>query len=121
MAVVKLGQRPKNFKMSISVPLPEGEKGTVECVCTYRTMTEWGAFADGMVNEKSIEGLSWKEVLERKREKNAEYLMKVIEGWDLEAEFSKANVLQLCDEYPGIADEIINQYRAALIEGRLGN
>lgn len=121
MAVVKLGQRPKNFKKTISVSLPEGGTGTIECVFTYRTMTEWGAFADSMVNEKSIAGLSWKEVLERKRETNADYIMKVVEGWNLDSEFNKASVLQLCDEYPGIADEIINQYRDALIEGRLGN
>lgn len=121
MAVVKLGQRPKNFKKTITVPLPEGGSGSVECVFTYRTMTEWGALADSMVSEKSIDGMSWEDVLARKREKNAEYIMKVVESWDLEAEFSKASVLQLCDEYPGVADEIINQYRIALIEGRLGN
>jgi hypothetical protein len=35
--------------------------------------------------------------------------------------FSRAAVEQLCDELPGAAQDIMDAYRAAVVEGRLGN
>jgi hypothetical protein len=131
MARIKLGARPKHFSRVITVSLPEGGKGTIEVSYVYRTRSEFGQFVDEMVTAAgtkppaSQDGedvkFSLQQALERTRDTNADYIMKIMQDWDLDAEFSRASVVQLCDELPGAALEIIEQYRLAITEGRLGN
>ena len=130
MAKIVLGKRPRNFKRSIKVDLPEGGVGEVEVSFIYRTRTEFGAFIDSMMADAGVkqtgqsddeQKFSLEQALAKTREANADYIMKVADGWNLEAEFSRDTVAQLCDELPGVAMEIMNVYRAAITEGRLGN
>jgi len=130
MAKIILGKRPKNFKRSIKVDLPEGGVGEVEVSFVYRTRTEFGQFIDQMMEEAGVkqtgqsedeQKFSLEQALVKTREANADYIMRVADGWNLEAEFSRDTVAQLCDELPGVAMEIMNVYRAAITEGRLGN
>lgn len=130
MAKIKLGNRPKNFKRTIKVDLPEGGTGEVEISYIYRTRTEFGQFIDAMMEDAGVKQVSQsdedqkfslEEALAKTRDTNADYIMKVADGWNIDAEFSRATVAQLCDELPGVAVEIMNTYRAAVTEGRLGN
>lgn len=130
MAKIVLGKRPKNFKRNIKVDLPEGGVGEVEISYIYRTRTEFGQFIDEMMDAAGVkpesasaedQKFSLEEALAKTRDTNADYIMKVADGWNIDAEFSRANVAQLCDELPGVALEIMNTYRAAITEGRLGN
>lgn len=128
MATISLGKAPANFKKIVKVLMLDGTQGTIECVFKYRTSVEYGALVDEM-NAKaagdpepapdaptSVEGQ-----LKRKREKNGEYLLQIVEGWNLDVSFSLAAAIQLCDELPGAGDAIFETYRAAIVEGRLGN
>ena len=130
MAKIKLGARPKTFKHKIEVQLLDGEKGVVQMVYTYRTRTEFGQFLDELFGAANVDlksqadddvVVSLAEALAKTRDTNADYILKVAEGWDIEAEFSRESVAQLCDELPGVAMAIINAYRLAITEGRLGN
>lgn len=130
MAKIKLGNRPKNFKKVIKVQLLEGEDGTVEMSYLYRTRSEFGKFVDELFSDAGVKPasqededvkFSLKEALEKTVDSNADYIMKIADGWNLEHEFSREKVAQLCDELPGVAFEIINSYRMAITEGRLGN
>ncbi|MFD0669722.1 phage tail assembly chaperone [Ramlibacter sp. MAHUQ-53] len=130
MAKIVLGKRPKNFKRSITVDLPEGGKGGIEVSFIYRTRTEFGAFVDELMNSAGVKqtGQSDEEVkfsledaLSKTRDSNADYILKIADGWNLDEDFSRANVAQLCDELPGAALQIIEAYRVAITEGRLGN
>lgn len=130
MAKIKLGNRPKNFKRTIKVDLPEGGTGEMEISYIYRTRTEFGQFIDKMMDEAGVkpesasdadQKFSLEEALAKTRDTNADYILKVADGWNIDAEFNRANVAQLCDELPGAASEIMNTYRAAITEGRLGN
>lgn len=130
MAKIKLGNRPKTFKFNVEVVLPEGGKGSVEMVYKYRTRTEFGVFLDELfktaemqVKDQSEDNVivSIAEALAKTKDQNADYIMAIAEGWNLEDEFTHANVAQLCDELPGVAMAIINTYRQAVAEGRLGN
>ena len=130
MAKIKLGNRPKNFKYRIKVALPEGGEGTVEMTFKYMTRTEFGLFLDEILEGAKVSTpstadgdveISLAEALAKTCNQNADYILKIAEGWDLEDEFSRANVEQLCDELPGVALAIINTYRVAIAEGRLGN
>lgn len=130
MAKIRLGARPKNFRRSITITLPEGGKGVMEVSYIYRTRTEFGEFVDGLVKDAGVTqtgqtgedvAFSLAAALAKTREANADYIMRIIDGWNLDEEFSRASVAQLCDELPGAALEIMEQYRSAIVEGRLGN
>lgn len=130
MAKIILGSRPKNFTRIITVDLPEGGKGSVEMLFKYRTRTEFGEFIDHLldkagvsVKDTSEEALkfSLKEALEKTIEQNAEYILQVADGWNLDKDFNRQSVLQLCDELPGAAQAVMDAYREAITTGRLGN
>lgn len=130
MAKISLGKRPKSFKRVIKVPMVEGGFAAVEVAFIYRTRTEFGQFVDGVMkaaqvvpasaSDDDVE-FSLRDALERTRDTNADYILQIAEGWDLDEPFSRAAVVQLCDELPGAAQAIISEYRAAITEGRLGN
>lgn len=140
MAKIKLGGRPKNFKHKLTVEYIDEDgkftKGEIEMIYKYRTRTEFGEFLDELFGAAKVtpQGqtdddvvLSLAEALAKTRDTNADYILKIAEGWDLidqdkhPVEFTRANVAQLCDELPGVAMSIINVYRSAITEGRLGN
>ena len=131
MPKIELGNTPKNFKYKVEVSLPgHAEKYSVEMLFKYRTRTQFGAFLDELFNAARVATPSQNEedvkialadALAKTVETNAEYIMAIADGWNLEAEFNLENVKRMCDELPGVAQEIINSYRAAVSEGRAGN
>ena len=130
MAKITLGKRPKSFKRAIKVPMLEGGEGTMEVSFVYRTRTEFGAFVDELLEAAQVVPASASDEdvkfslavsLSKTRDTNADYIMRIVDGWNLDSEFSRAAVVQMCDELPGAALAIIDQYRAAITEGRLGN
>ena len=128
MAKIKLGARPKNFKRVIKFPLLEGGEGAIEVVYKYRTRKEFGEFIDGLVDAAKVkvtpdegETFSMAAFMEKTAGSNSEYILQVIEGWNLDEEFSASNVQQLADEFPAAANAIMETYRVAITEGRLGN
>jgi hypothetical protein len=126
MAKIVLGNRPKNFKAKVTFPLLDGSDGLIEMSFRYRTRTEFGELIDTLMSDAGAaeqpEGqMSLAEALGKTRDTNAEYILKVADGWNLEEKFNLENVAQLCDEFPAAAMAIMNTYRAAITEGRLGN
>lgn len=137
MAKIKLGNRPKNFKRTISVQMLDGTTGTVECVFKYRTKKEFGELIDGITEAarqslKSAEPTEGEAPVEAKPFSLAEYhgnsvsaaadyILQILEGWNLDVEFSKDALEDLGNEFPGASAAIIETYRAAITEGRLGN
>lgn len=131
MAKIKLGARPKTFLHLITVPMPEGGMAQVQMVYKYRTRSEFGAFVDNLLLAAGTAppasqaaddvAFSLRQALEKTRDTNADYILQIAEGWNLDEDFNRASVVQLCDELPGAAQAIIEAYRAALTEGRLGN
>jgi hypothetical protein len=127
---VKLGMRPKNFKRTVKFPMVDGTEGVIEVVFKYRTRTEFGKFIDDMMNAANEQAdgqtaedqrVSLGRALEKTKEANADYILQIAEGWNLEESFDRDNLAQLCDEIPGAAMAIMDVYRAAIVEGRMGN
>jgi len=123
---VKLGTRPKNFKRVVTFPMLEGGEGSLEATFKYRTKTEFGKFVDGLFEaakeEKPADGkFSMADLMGKTRDKNAAYLLEVLEGWNLDEPLNRETAEQFCDELPGAAAEIMETYRRAVVEGRLGN
>lgn len=146
MAKIVLGKRPDSFKKTLKFPMHDGTEGTMEVSYRYRTLTEFGTFIDEWNGEQigkldaerlQLEAAKKKaldagetyvdpqvtneEVRGKQAKANTDYLMRILVGWNLDVEFSRDAVLQLCDELPGAAIEAMNSYRAAITEGRLGN
>ncbi len=126
MAKIKLGSRPKSFTRTVKVELLDGSEGAITCTFKYRTRTEFGVFIDSIVDKAKAAGKSDATptaagLMELSHEASADYLLQILEGWDLDEEFNRANVEQLCNELPAAAAAVMETYRAAISEGRLGN
>ena len=125
---IKLGNRPKSFKRIVTFDMLEGGKGSIECIYKYRTRSEFGVFVDALMEaagakDQQPEGekFSMRELMERTAGSNADYILDVLEGWNLDEDLSKPNVQQLSDELPAAAIAIMETYRTACIEGRAKN
>lgn len=124
MAKVVLGQRPKNFKREVSFPMLDGVEGVITCVFKYRTKTEFGAFIDQLFTDAGVapgSDISIAGLMARTVEKNGRYLIDILEGWDVDKDLTLTTAQQLADELPGGAAAIMEAYRQAVVEGRLGN
>lgn len=126
MAKIILGKRPESFKRKVTFPMLDGGDGIIMCEFKYRTKKEFGALIDSMAQDAGVapdvdKPLLIADLMGKTVEKNADYLMDIIKGWDAEADLTRDNVEQLCDELPGAAVAIMEAYRAAVVEGRLGN
>lgn len=122
MSKIKLGNRPKNFKHVVSFPMLDGTTGTIEVLYKYRTVSEFAQFIDKMSSEMGSEEVKGAgAVISRMVKVNAGYLLQVIEGWNLDEELNEETAHQLANELPAAAAAIMNNYRQAIVEQRLGN
>lgn len=126
MAKITLGKRPTNFKHTVKFKLLDGTEASIEIVYKYRTRKEFGAFIDEVAaaskqDRPADDELSWAKVMEQTGSSNAEYVMQAVEGWNLDESFTIENVQQLADELPAAIAAIMDTYRNAITQGRLGN
>lgn len=144
MAKVVLGKRPESFKRTLKFSMVDGTEGQMEVEYRYRTLTEFGEFIDQWdANAKALlaadkvkrdadraaaeaAGESYveptnQELRRAQAEANADYLFRILTGWNLDVKFELDAIIQLCDEIPAAANEAMNTYRIAITEGRLGN
>lgn len=124
MAKLILGQPPKSFKRAVTFKMIDGTDAVIECEFKYRTRKEFGEFIDGIfkdADEPSTGEFSMKKLMERTSSKNAEYLEAVLLGWNLDVDLDKAALEQMADEFPNAVSTIMEAYRTAVLEGRLGN
>jgi hypothetical protein len=137
---IKLGARPKSFARPITFPMLEGGEGSIEVSFIYRTRKELAKLTDEVqANAKaqadvdieamkakiekgeSVATLTQSDLLDRDISLQVDYVMKAIDGWNLDEKFNQASVMQLADELPAALKAIIDDYRKAINEGRLGN
>lgn len=135
MAKLVLGKRPKDFKRIVSIQMLDGTTGTVECTFKYRTRKEFAEFIDaktaaameaikaesGAAKADDDKPFSMKEHLEKSIETSADYILEILDAWNLDVELSRASLEDLANEFPGATTAIVETYRAAITEGRLGN
>ncbi|NLZ12370.1 MAG: hypothetical protein GX086_13715 [Alcaligenaceae bacterium] len=126
MAKIKLGQRPESFKHTVKFKMLDGSEASIEVDFAYRTRKEFGQFIDEIFAQSKEErpaddDFSWSALMEKTGSANAEYVMKAVKGWNLDEPFTKENVEQLADELPAAITAIMDTYREAVTQGRLGN
>jgi hypothetical protein len=130
-ANIKLGARPKTFARNVKTTDLDGADLLIPVTYKYRTLKEYGAWidtlapepttADGVVGEDGNKKFSAEAYVEKKSDWQTTKILQLLDSWGLDVAFDRANVKQLCDESPAAAEAIIEEYRAAIIEGRLGN
>lgn len=123
---IKLGTRPESFKRTITFPLIEGGEGSIELEYKYMTRSEFGAFIDEIFAQAKEEvpedgQFSMEALMEKTKDKNAAYILKIAKGWNLDVPFNRESVEQLCDELPAAATAAMETFRSAIVDGRLGN
>lgn len=140
MAKIILGQRPKSFEHTVSFLQLDGTPGSIGLTYKYRTRPEFAAFADELRAEiaaahaaelealkalvakgGAVADMTQAEILDRETKTNVSYIMRCVDGWNLDVPFDEAAVRQLADEVPAAIPEIIAAYRDAITTGRLGN
>jgi Phage tail assembly chaperone len=126
MAKVVLGKRPKTIDRTLTAKLPDGSTGEVPVSYRYRTRKEFAELIDATFGAAAgADGDAAPDTVaagtERSLEANADYIAQIVDGWGLDAPFTRESILQLCDELPGVALAIMAGYREAVVEGRLGN
>jgi len=139
MAKIVLGKRPETFKRTVAVPMLDGTKGTIECTFRYRTRKEFGALVDGIRAEAEKLGAqataeaapaeegapakewSLRDHFDKLVGTNAEYMLQILDGWNLDVPLNAESLQQLSDELPAASEAIVDAYRVAITEGRLGN
>ncbi|MBP0589278.1 hypothetical protein J8I87_06010 [Paraburkholderia sp. LEh10] len=126
MAKIALGKRPTSFKHVVKFPMLDGGEAAIEITYKYRTRKEFGAFIDEVFASSKEErpaddGFSWAALMEKTGSANADYVMQAVEGWNLDEAFTRENVQQLADELPAAITAIMDAYRNAITQGRLGN
>lgn len=125
MAKITLGKPPASFKKAVTFPMLDGSEGAIVCEFKYRTRKEFGAFVDGIAadagEEASGEPFSMEKLMSATVDRNAVYLQQVLTGWSLDEKMTLENLEALCNEVPAAAMAIMTAYRAAIVEGRLGN
>ena len=106
----------------------DGSKGSIDITYKYRTRKEFGLFIDEILEAAGEEKghadtdkFSMLDLMSKTADSNAEYVMRVVDAWSLEEELSRQNIQQLSDEIPAAVNAIMEQYRIAITEGRLGN
>lgn len=126
MAKIKLGNRPKNFKRIVKFKHLDGSEAAIEVQYKYRTRSEFGSFVDVLfadAKEKAPEDgkFSMTELMAKTGDRNAQYLGEILDGWDLDEPLTRENLQQLCDELPAAASALMEDYRTAILDGRVGN
>ncbi|GAB3416639.1 phage tail assembly chaperone [Massilia agilis] len=137
---IKLGARPKSFKHTVSFPMVDGTVGCIEVTYKYRTRREFAGFIDDLQATAKTQADAYaakakaqleqdgtvpmptqKELLEFGLSGSVDFIMASVEGWNLDEKFDRTAVEQLADEVPAAIPSIMEAYRGAINEGRLGN
>lgn len=105
MAKVKLAlTNAPTFKAKVAIPVPGAKAVEVEFTFKGRTGEQFKEFVDALAGME-----------------DAEAIMGLASGWELDDPFTRENVALLVDNYLGAARVIIEKYFAELTQARLGN
>ena len=103
MAKLSLTASP-TFVATVQIPIPGKRAIGVEFTFKGRTKSEFTNFLETATGRD-----------------DADVLMDIISGWELEDEFSRENVERLMESYPGSSRVIIEKYVQEVTGARVGN
>jgi len=105
MAKPKFSLNPSpTFKAAVSIPVPGGRAVDIEFTFKHRTREEFKEFMDSMDSRE-----------------DADLLMDVVCGWDLDDPFNTENIEKLTQNYLGSGHAIVEKYINELTRVRVKN
>lgn len=126
MAKIKIAQNP-TFSAAVQMPRVGGEPVEVQFEFRYfdrlalaEMFDRWNQ-AREQLTEQAKEGATWAEVTSSEVKLQADQLKEIVQGWDLEDEFTDEAVHQLVLTCTGAPKAVIEAYQAAYAPARLGN
>jgi putative N-acetylmannosamine-6-phosphate epimerase len=90
------------FKAKVELPVHGGNTVPVEFTFKHRTKDEMAEFIKSTMND-------------------AESVMAMCEGWELEDEFNAENVAKMCQNYQGSWLAVLRTYAIEIQQAKLGN
>lgn len=126
-AKIKLGQKPEAFKpFPVVFTMPDGSDGSITATFKYRTREEYGQYMETVLKGTSQEGappekLDFAALYLNAAKKDAQNLLEALSAWDLDEPLNVDNLFALANGTPAACSALANAYRAACVEGRLGN
>jgi len=129
MAKFKFGAPPKTFTRIIKFKTVDGASEEFSVTFRYRSRDEFGEFFDEMtagakargVKTRNGEEYTMADIMSATNGDHGKYLIRALESWEFEDELNEANALRLANEFPAAASAIMDTYREACLEGKLGN
>jgi len=143
---IVLGKRPTGFKKEVKCTMLDGSTGCMEVTYKYRSRSELAELTDKfqatLKDEANVEierfkaavekakaagetipefTLTQADIVARQAKVLVDYILAIVDGWNLDADFDRDGVAELIDTLPAMAEAIKEDYRAAINEGRLGN
>jgi hypothetical protein len=106
MAKIQLTASP-TFSAPVPIPVPGTKPVDVSFTFKARTKDQFRAFLDGLHTNPDRE--------------DADVLMDIAAGWELDDAWTRENVLQLTQSYIGSARAVIETYMAELTAARVKN
>ena len=128
MAKYKFGSKPKTFSKNIKWKEVDGNSLELQIVFNTATSDECAEMITVMfdtVNKErggvEVADMSIKDIVKTNRQGAADFLLKVINSWELEDDLTRDNVLRFMNEQPGGSEAAITAFRDACMQGRMGN
>ena len=124
---VVLGKPPTSFPAEVTFTTLSGEQAALQCEFVYRTKTEFGELLNelGQAAKDTINAPESDDenqnIFDGAIRLQAQQLSKVLLSWDLPEPCDTDHLYALCNEYPSAFAAIVQTYRNAIVDGRLGN
>jgi hypothetical protein len=144
MAKVTLGKKPETITHTVNAKMIDGTDAELKMVYRYRTRKQFAALEDETeaIRREAMESATKMEadfaaaaqagqepahltnaaIADRAMAIQVELVRKVATGWNVDGKpFDEKNIEAFLDRYPGAGAAILTEYRACILEGRLGN
>jgi len=138
MAKFKFGAAPEHFDHEVKAPIADSVEYSINVKYKYRTRTQFAKLMDELVSEAEKKGTkkpkkkseekvesdqTFLEIIQNQNDSavGIDYILIIADGWDLEEEFNRANLVRLMDEFPAAITAIAVTYRDCIMEGRVKN
>lgn len=101
-------QLPPTFDATVLIPLPGGDSGELTITFKHRDRTKFLGFLETTTQPEGQDANEYETAL----------ILRMAEGWGLEAEFTEANVRTLVNNYPTAAAAILQAYYSEVTGSR---
>jgi hypothetical protein len=125
----KFVDTPKSFKKPVEIVMVDGSTAAIEFSFIYRTRKQFAELADANINDVKADQKADGEAQDRTMVEwydiadthGVTYVLKIVDGWDLEEELNETTLIKLENENPGSLAAIANIYRKTVAEARTKN